>query len=179
MASGVSSLVGLAALLATSKGARSLKGGLGAWFLHAGLALVLVGVAFSGPYQEVKEIVATPGQTFEVGSYSLTFVTVEDFSEPGYNGGRAKILASRNGQALGELTPERRIYRGFPQPFAEVSVIPSLGEELYATLLAFNEERSASIKITVNPLVNWFWIGGTLMCLAGFACLPRAQGRED
>lgn len=179
MASGVSSLVGLAALLATSKGARSLKGGLGAWLLHAGLALVLVGVAFSGPYQEVKEAVVSPGQTFEVGSYTLTYVTVEDFSEPGYNGGRAKILASKGGQSLGELTPERRIYRGFPQPFAEVSVIPSLGEELYATLLAFNDEKSASVKVSVNPLVNWFWIGGTLMCLAGFLCLTRAQGQED
>jgi len=179
MASGVSSLVSLAALVATSKSARDLKGGLGAWILHAGLALVLVGVAFSGPYQQAVEAVVTPGQTVEVGSYTLTYVTVEEFSEPGYKGGRATIKASKNGRDLGELTPERRIYKGFPQPFAEVSVIPSLGEELYATLLAFNDEKSASIKVSVNPLVNWFWIGGTIMCLAGFLSIARTQGRED
>jgi cytochrome c-type biogenesis protein CcmF len=77
---------------------------------------------------------------------------------------------------MGELNPERQIYLNFPQPFAEVSVIPSLGDELYATLLAYADDGSASIKVSLNPLVNWVWIGGALMCLAGLACLGSRQG---
>jgi len=176
MASGVASLVSLAALVATSPAARSLRGGLGAWLLHAGLALVLVGVAFSGPYQVSTEAVVSPGQTIELEGYRLTYKGLEEVSTPGYSGGRGLIAVEKNGAPLGELTPERRIYRNFPQPFAEVSVIPSLGEELYATLLAFSADRSASIKVSVNPLVNWFWIGGTLMCVAGFLCMARRSG---
>lgn len=179
MASGVSSLVSLVLLLSTSKASRNLKGGLGAWLLHAGLAMVLVGVAFSGPYQESKEAVVSPGETVELGSYRLTYVGLEELSNERFSGGQARIVVSKNGQTLGEMTPERRIYRNFPQPFAEVSVIPSLGEELYSTLLAFSPDKSASIKVSINPLVNWFWIGGTLMCLAGFLCLGRSQGREE
>jgi len=179
MATGVASLVSLAALLATSKASRSIKGGLGAWLLHAGLAMVLVGVAFSGPYQEAKEAVVTPGQTVELGGYVLTYKGVEEFSTTGYGGGRATIEVTKDGKSLGEMTPERRIYKNFPQPFAEVSVIPSLGEELYSTLLAFSQDKTASIKVSINPLVNWFWIGGTLMCLAGIACIWRGQGREQ
>ncbi|MBI4807127.1 MAG: heme lyase CcmF/NrfE family subunit [Desulfovibrio sp.] len=178
MASAVSALVSLAMLLATSRAARNLKGGLGAWMLHAGLALVLLGVAFSGPYQQSKEAIVSPGQSVELGEYKLTYVDLEEFSTPGYGGGRAKIDVSKDGKALGELTPERRIYKNFPQPFAEVSVIPSFGEELYATLLAYTGDKGASIKVSINPLVNWFWIGGTLMCLAGFLCLGRAQSQE-
>jgi len=141
--------------------------------------MVLVGVAFSGPYQESKEAVVSPGETVELGSYRLTYVDLQELSNERFSGGQARIVVSRNGQTLGEMTPERRIYRNFPQPFAEVSVIPSLGEELYSTLLAFSPDKSASIKVSINPLVNWFWIGGTLMCLAGFLCLGRSQGREE
>jgi len=179
MAAAVSSLVSLALLLATSKAARNLRGGLGAWLLHAGVALVFLGVSFSGPYQVVKEAIVSPGQSVELGSYTLTYGGLEEFSTPGYSGGRARIAVTSGGKPVGELTPERRIYKNFPQPFAEVSVIPSLGEELYATLLAFSQDRSASIKVSVNPLVNWFWVGGSLMCLAGFACLRRGQGGEE
>ncbi|WP_243366610.1 heme lyase CcmF/NrfE family subunit [Fundidesulfovibrio soli] len=179
MAAGVSSLVSLALLLVTSKSARNLRGGLGAWLLHAGVAMVFLGVAFSGPYQSVKEAIVSPGQTLELGSYSLTYNGLNEFSTPGYSGAKARIDVTSGGKAVGVLEPERRIYKNFPQPFAEVSVIPSLGEELYATLLAFTPDKSASIKVSVNPLVNWFWIGGTVMCLAGFACLRRGQGGEE
>ncbi|GFK94275.1 Cytochrome c-type biogenesis protein CcmF [Fundidesulfovibrio magnetotacticus] len=176
MASGVASLVSLAALLATSPGARSPRGGLGAWLLHAGLAMVLVGVAFSGPYQDAKEAVVSPGQTFELQGYKMTYKGLEEVSNPRFSGGKALIVVEKDGKPLGELTPERRIYRNFPQPFAEVSVIPSLGVELYATLLAFSPDRSASLKVSVNPLVNWFWIGGALMCVAGLLAMVRRSG---
>ena len=179
MSAGVSSLVSLAMLMTTSSSSRNLKGGLGAWLLHAGLAMVLVGVAFSGPYQESKEAVVSPGDVVEMGAYRLTYVGLEEVSNERFSGGRAQIVVTRDGKTLGEMTPERRVYRNFPQPFAEVSVIPSLGEELYSTLLVFAPDKSASIKVSVNPLVNWFWIGGTLMCLAGFLCLGRSQGREE
>ena len=179
MAAGAASLFSLISLLAASRAARNVKAGLGAWLLHSGLALVLLGVAFSGPYQISKEAVVTPGQSFEVGGYQLTYHGLEQVGEKGWTGGQARITASRNGKPLGELTPERRIYDKYPQPFSEVSVIPSLGEELYATLLAFSPDKSASVKVSVHPLVNWFWIGGTLMCLAGFLCIPRVQGREE
>jgi cytochrome c-type biogenesis protein CcmF len=179
MAAGVSSLASLVLLMTTSRAARGLKGGLGAWLLHSGLALVLIGVAFSGPYQEVKEAIVSPGQTITIGGYRLTYLGVEELTTDGYTAGRARIAASKGNKVLGELTPERRIYKNFPQPFAAVSVIPSLGEELYSTLLAYSSDKSASIKVSVNPLVSWFWIGGTLMCLAGFLCLGRAQNRED
>jgi cytochrome c-type biogenesis protein CcmF len=65
------------------------------------------------------------------------------------------------------LYPERRFYRNFDQPFAEAAVIPGLGDELYATLLGFNQDRQVRVQVRINPGVNWIWIGGTIMCLSG------------
>lgn len=90
----------------------------------------------------------------------------------------ARLTVTRDGRPVGVLTPEKRLYRNFEQSsFAEVSVIPSLGEELYATLLGFDEVGAASVRVSVNPLVNWIWIGGTLSCLAAFLCW-RKIGRR-
>ncbi|WP_428569123.1 MAG: heme lyase CcmF/NrfE family subunit [Solidesulfovibrio sp. DCME] len=155
--------------------ARSLSGALGAYGVHVGLALVTLGVAFSGPYQVSKEAVLTPGRTMDVGGFTLTYKDLEQEQNPAMTIARARIDVTRGGQPVGELTPERRIYTGFEQPFAEVSTIPSLGDELYATLLSATEKKAASIKISVNPLVNWVWIGGAIMCLAPFLSLRRPK----
>jgi len=179
MAAGFGALTSLVLLLVTSKAARSLKGGLGTWLVHIGLALVFIGVAFSGPYQLMKQAMVAPGQTLSIGPYTLTYQGVKEFATPGYQAGQATLIAKRGDKIVGELTPQRRTYKNFPQPFAEVSVIPSLGEELYSTLLAYSTDGGASIEVRVNPLVSWFWVGGALMCLAGVLSLLRSHGREE
>ncbi len=159
--------------------ARSLAGALGAYWVHIGLALVTLGVAFSGPYQISREAVLMPGRSLEVGHFTLTYTDLEHERNPAMTIARALIDVSRDGRPVGRLTPERRLYTGFDQPFAEVSTIPSLGDELYATLLSATDNKSASIKISVNPLVNWVWIGGSIMCLAPFLSLRRPKSGGD
>ncbi len=175
---GVGSLASLTMLTFSGRGYRTLRGGLGAWLLHGGLAMVFVGVAISGPYQLAKEAILSPGQTLTLGAYELEYTDLAEVSNERFSGGRASLTARKDGREVGVLTPERRVYKNFPQPFAEVSVIPSLGDELYATLLAYSDTKSASIKVSVNPLVNWVWIGGTIMCLAGFLCLRRNSDKD-
>ncbi|MHC1789146.1 heme lyase CcmF/NrfE family subunit [Solidesulfovibrio sp.] len=159
--------------------ARSPAGALGAYSVHLGLALVTLGVAFSGPYQINQEAVLTPGRTMEIGGFTLTYKDLELERNPAMSISRAIIDVARDGKPVGVLTPERRIYTGFDQPFAEVSTIPSLGDELYATLVNTTDKKAASLKISVNPLVNWVWIGGTLMCLAPFFSLRRLRPRAE
>ncbi|WP_300157871.1 cytochrome c-type biogenesis CcmF C-terminal domain-containing protein [Solidesulfovibrio sp.] len=179
---GAASVAALACALyvfSRQRHARSRAGALGAYCVHVGLALVTLGVAFSGPYQLSKEAVLTPGRTMEIGGFTLTFKDLEQESNPAMTIARALIDVTRDGKPVGRLEPERRIYTGFEQPFAEVSTIPSLGDELYATLLSATDKKAASIKISVNPLVNWVWIGGAIMCLAPFLSLRRPKAETE
>ncbi len=112
------------------KQARSRKGALGAYLVHLGLALVTLGVAISGPYQQSVEAVLSPGRTMEVSGFNVTYVDLEEETSPAMTIARAVLDGTRGGKPVGRLTPERRLYRGFEQPFAEVSTLPSLGNEL-------------------------------------------------
>jgi cytochrome c-type biogenesis protein CcmF len=137
-----------------------------------------LGVAFSGPYQVSVEKEAHPGETFAVGAYSVKLTDVHEKSSQSMAQLIAVLEVSKNGKVLGTIVPERRMYRGFEQPFAEVAVLPGLGDELFAVLLGLTEDGGASVKVNINPLVNWIWIGGTLLSLAPFLVLRYRRGKE-
>jgi cytochrome c-type biogenesis protein CcmF len=178
-ASGVMIAVAVALVFVRNKGLRSFMPSWGAYGVHLGVALMVVGVAFSGPYKVEEEAVLTKGQSMHVGPYEVRFEELQHHHDnPAMDMHSAVLTVLRDGRQVGTLAPEKRLYASFQQStFAEVSVIPSLGEEIYSTLLGFNEEGDVSLKISLNPLVNWIWIGGTLCCLIAFLCWRKIERR--
>ncbi len=137
---------------------------------HIGFAVLCLGVSFSGPYALEKEMLLGPGQSEELAGYVITLKSVEEGERPGYNFLQAVLNASQDQKPLGILKPERRIYEKFgDMQFSEVDVMVGLGEDLYASLLGMDEEHRVLVKISLEPLVNWIWIGGALMCLLPLA----------
>lgn len=133
---------------------------------HLGFAVLSLGVAFSGPYTVEKEMLLAPGQSEAVGGCIITLNSIQEGERPGYNFLQANLSAVQDHEQLGALKPERRIYNKFgDMQFSEVDVLSSLGRDVYASLLGMDEEHRVLVKISLEPLVNWIWIGGTLMCL--------------
>jgi len=154
---------------------------LAAYGVHLGVALMVLGVAFSGPYKEEADFVLGVNETGRVGAYEVRLTKVADGEAPGYHFLAARLDVIKDGKQVGELAPERRIYEKFGrQQFAEVDTVFSLGSEVYASLLGMEpatpgQEPRVTVKISVHPLVNWLWIGGTLMCLFPFIALRRRK----
>lgn len=169
---GVASFIVLAIL---DPGVRRTRRSWGFWGAHVGLCLMVLGVAFSGPYQLAQEAVLEPGREMAIGPYRVVYVNLTEQETPAVYTAEARLEVKRDGRIVGTLLPQRRMYRNFEQPFAEASVIPGLGDEVYATLLAFTPEKSVSVKVSVHPLINWIWIGSTIMCVATFLCLTRMR----
>ncbi|MDD3311976.1 cytochrome c-type biogenesis CcmF C-terminal domain-containing protein [Pseudodesulfovibrio sp.] len=149
----------------------------GVYGIHLGLALLALGIAFSGPYKSEREVVLGRGETARVAGYDITYVDRLDDTTPELRArATATLKVEKEGKLVGMMTPDKRIYRNFErQQFSEVSTIFSLGNEVYATLLGFTEDDRGSFKISVNPLVNWLWIGGTIMCLMPFLAMTRLR----
>jgi cytochrome c-type biogenesis protein CcmF len=176
-AAGIGVAAGMIALLLLAPAVRRVRVSWAAACVHLGLGLAVLGVAFSGPYAVSKEVVLNPGQSFEIQDYEVQYLELSRIRGEHMSRAVASLEVTEDGEPVGRLNPERRIYRNAEQPFAEVSVIPGLGDELYSTLLGFTKQDAVSVKVSVNPLVNWVWIGGTLMCLAGLLLLKRFARR--
>jgi len=147
----------------------------GAYGVHLGVALIALGIAFSGPYQVNEEGILHKGEVLKVGDYELLYNDFQIKETPGMTAYEARLMVAKKGKPLGILAPQKRMYTNFDQSFAEVAIIPGLGDEVYATLLGFDEDKNISVKISINPLVNWIWIGGTLMSLAALLCFRRQR----
>lgn len=133
---------------------------------HLGLALAGLAVAFSGPYDTEKDVLLAPGLSENVGSYTLTLESIRQQDGPGFSALLAVLRVKEGEKDKGRLIPERRIYEKFgDMQFSEVDTIPSLGNELYASLLGLTQDKKVLIRFSIKPLVNWLWIGGLLMSL--------------
>ncbi|MDR3175442.1 MAG: cytochrome c biogenesis protein CcsA [Desulfovibrio sp.] len=150
---------------------------------HLGMLMVILGVAFSGPYQQKYTLELGRGQVGAAGGYRIAVNELYEGEsrigadgKPGYRFLEAELLISSDkGARVGALSPQRRFYAKFEgQSYAEAATIFSPGVEIYAVLLGIDEERqTASLAVNVNPLVNWLWFGGTLMCLFPLVLLRR------
>ena len=120
------------------------------------------------------------GETVKVGQIEVAFKNLYEGEGAGYIFLEGELEVRKDGKLIGIAAPQRRVYAKWGQmQFAEAAVIPSLGNEFYATLMAVDQQNRAVFRLSSNPLVNWLWIGGILMCLLPFVSFRRRNGREN
>lgn len=149
--------------------------------VHLGVAIIALGIAFSGPYQLEESYAMTLGQTARLGAYEFVLDEVATGEGNGYDFLEVTLIASKNGKEIGRMMPQRRHYEKYPQQaFMEASTIAALGDELYASLLRMDpRNNTAEVHVSVNPLVNWIWIGGFALCLFPFVGIFGGRQRES
>lgn len=174
-AAGLTVLAGIVILFSTNPNVRRRRTAWGAYGVHFGLALMVLGIAVSGPYKAETDVTLNKGESFTVSGYDITYRDFSQRSGRNMAVAEAELEVTRDGEPVGTLTPQRRMYRNFRQPYAEVSTIFSFGREIYATLIGFDQQEAVSLTVSVHPLVNWIWVGGTMMCIFPFVALTRRK----
>jgi cytochrome c-type biogenesis protein CcmF len=149
--------------------------------------MVILGVAISGPYQQKYTLELGRRDSGSAGNYRVVVNELYEGEsrigpdgQPGYRFVEAELhVFAENGEPIGVLSPQRRLYAKFDrQSYAEVSTIFSPGNEIYAVLLGIDENtQAASLALNINPLVNWLWFGGTLLCVFPLIGLARGKRR--
>ena len=153
---------------------------LAAHLVHLGVILMALGVAFSGPCKvEITQTVRI-GETVEIEGFRFTLNELYAGQTPAYRFFEAEISIGKGDTDLGILSPQRRTYLKRPdQNFLEAATRFSLGTELYAALLGVDGAAgTGDLRLSLHPLVNWIWIGGTLLCIAPIISLVRIRNRK-
>lgn len=151
--------------------------------VHLGFAIIVFGIAFSGPFKEEKELELKVGQQVDFAGYSVTYKEFEFKTIPDFTYYKVLLQIQKNGKDYGVLAPEKRVYPKYDtMSFAEASTIPTLHKELYASLLNIKEDNTVFVNISVQPFVNWIWIGSFLLCFAPLIGLfekPKKSNKKD
>ncbi len=174
----ISSAAGAILLPASDPAMRNTLSSIGACGAHLGAALIIMAVAWSGPYQEERTLELSLNESVTLDGRTFTFAKLSTGVERNYTFARAELTVSKDGDMLGTLRPEQRFYYKYPdRPFNEAAVIPGFGTEPYATLGKISPDmRKAVFRLSTHPLINWFWIGSALMCVCALLTVRRRSG---
>ncbi len=148
----------------------------GGMIVHLGVVLIAVGLAASSSYLHDSEFTLAKGQSATLAGHTVTYlgVSVVERTE------KQSYVASVQIDDVGVYEPSINLFRGAGQSIGEPSVRTSWKDDVYLTLEQPlpGEDGVAVIRVIVQPMVSWLWVGGALMALGTLlAAFPGRRRR--
>lgn len=139
----------------------------------------MIFLGFSGnAFNKEGDGTLDPGQTMTIGAYDLTYLDLEENDNATMEQVGANLLLTSGSEKLAVMFPQKNWYKKSEQLSSEVAIYSTLREDLYVVLAGL-EGKTISVKAYLNPLVQFFWIGGIVMICGGvIAALPGPRGRR-
>ncbi len=161
------------ALLLTQRNTRRYGG----YIIHFGVAVIFIGFAGSAFNQSVEREMGF-GDRMQVGPYTLVAQSFSQDSNPNYDSEYALLDVLERGRKIGTLTPAKRFYPASQQTQTIVANRSTLAADLYTVYAGKNPDTGQPvIKVFLNPLVAWIWIGVLLVVAGtGVALAPNREG---
>ena len=145
---------------------------------HMGLAIVLAGITGSLAWKTEKLQVMYPGDSVTVAGYQIKFTGVDNHVKgPNYTASRATFIASRDGQFVAKMQPERRVYTNPPQDKSTVAIHTNFVIDLYAVFGEPDGKGGFVTHFFLNPLVPWIFFGAVVMVFGGMVSLSDRRHR--
>ncbi len=138
---------------------------LGAAIAHAGMGVTIAGIAGMSLASN-KIVEAKPGDKFAVGGYEFLLISVDSQPGPNYSARVASIEVLRNGAPVAILKPSKRNFESQNQTTSDVAIRTNLLRDIYV-VLGDERDGSAVLRLHVNPLAPWIWLGALVMAAGG------------
>ncbi|MDI6474813.1 heme lyase CcmF/NrfE family subunit [Cronobacter dublinensis] len=142
---------------------------------HVGLAVTVIGIAFSQNYSVERDVRMKAGDRVDIHHYRFVFREVRDAQGPNWRGAVGIIDVLRDGRPEATLRAEKRAYNSNGMVMTEAAIDGGLTRDLYAALGEPLDDGSWAVRLYYKPFVRWIWYGGLLMALGGLLCMldPR------
>ncbi len=147
---------------------------------HLGVAVTVVGIAFSTQYSVERDVRMKAGDSIDIHRYHFVFRDVHNLQGPNYSGGVAIIDVTRDGKPEAELRAEKRFYTAARTMMTEAAISGGFTRDLYAALGEELDNGAWAVRLYYKPFVRWIWFGGLFMAAGGLLCLldPRYRARK-
>ncbi len=143
----------------------------GGYLVHFGIVVMFIGIA-GGAFNQSHEQEMSFGDEIRMGPYRLVCQSFTQDSNPTYDTEYALLDVFRGGKKVTQMAPEKRFYQASQTNSTMVANHSTLASDLYVIYEGKNPETERPIiKVFLNPLMNWIWIGvgivaaGTLVAL--------------
>ncbi len=166
-------------LLASTTLARRNTRRYGGYLVHFGIVVMFIGIA-GGAFNKQHEQEVSFGDVIHMGPYDLKTQSYTQDSNPNYDTDYALLEVTRNGKHVTDLAPEKRFYHASETSSTMVALHSTAMYDLYVIFEGRNPDTDRPIiKVFLNPLIVWIWIGVVIVILGTlFALVPNAVARR-
>jgi cytochrome c-type biogenesis protein CcmF len=144
---------------------------------HLGLAVAIVGITGAAAWKVERIQNMKQGQTVSVSGIDYTFTGAREVPGPNYTALRGSFTASRDGETIADLFPEKRVYPVEGRPSTEAAIHSTILGDLYAVIGEPDGDGGFVTRLYYNPLVPWIWAGTLIMMLGGLVSLTDRRHR--
>ena len=150
---------------------------LGMVIAHASLGVVVLGSVATSSWNTELMHTMKPGDKVSFAGYSVLLERMDEVRGPNYIAERATLNVSIDGKPYTVLQPERRLFTVQRRQIAETAIQTNLLRDFYATLGEGDPKQGWVIRLYLNPLAPWIWLGAALCALGGFVSLSDRRLR--
>jgi cytochrome c-type biogenesis protein CcmF len=150
----------------------------GGFVVHIGILVIALGVMGSHAWSVQTETTLRRGEATELAGYKVRFDGLAAREESNHFRVVGTFTVSNHKPNLAVLQPSKKFYPQEQAPIAGVDYRLGLTEDVYLVLGDFARDGShATIKLQINRLVSWIWIGGVIITLGTILALVPERRR--
>ncbi|MFQ6615933.1 MAG: heme lyase CcmF/NrfE family subunit [Fidelibacterota bacterium] len=171
----------VAALVSMISKNRSRYGG---YIVHLGIIFMFLGFVGKA-FDAEKDTTMKVGDEVRLAGYTFSLTGVREEERPNHYAWIASLEVSKDGRTVTHLFPEKRIYfHRNPDPdrrqaHSELDIHSTFKEDIYSVFGGIDPDQGLlSMKIMVNRLVRWVWVGGYLLLAGTLIALWPSRSRK-
>jgi len=150
----------------------------GGYLVHFGIVVLFIGIA-GGAFNQAHEQEMSYGDSVTMGPYRLVCRSFTQESKPNYDTEYALLDVYERGKKITQLAPEKRFYLASQTSSTMVALHSTLESDLYVIYEGKNPDTDRPIiKVFLNPLMNWIWIGVAIVVMGTFLALVPSQKKN-
>jgi cytochrome c-type biogenesis protein CcmF len=150
----------------------------GGFAVHLGILVVALGVTGSQAWSVQTETTLRRGEHTDLAGYRVRFDGLAASEESNHFKVTGTFTIDHGRAAGAVLHPAKKFYPQEQSPIAYVDYRLGLREDVYLVLGDFARDGSqATIRLQVNRLVSWIWIGGLILTLGTVLALVPERRR--
>ncbi len=143
----------------------------GGYIVHFGVVVIFIGLAGSAFNQSTEQELNFK-QSMTMGPYRLVCLDYSQDTNLNYDTEYAILDVYRGDKKITQLAPERRFYQASQTTSTIVANHSTLAWDLYVIYAGKDPDSGQPIiKVFLNPLVAWIWIGVIIVILGTFVAL--------
>lgn len=146
---------------------------------HLGIAVFVIGIAFTSAYTVAKDVRMEAGDSLTLAGYVFEFHGVEQTQGPNYSALEGRVIVYRDGEQIATLKPQKRVYQVQTMPMTEAAIDAGLTRDLFVAIgEPLGDEGAWSLRIHYKSFIRWIWFGALLMGLGGLVAASDKRYRK-